>query len=138
MTCVSIFLDTNIVIYLIERIPDLGARATKLIEAQITEGQRLVVSDLVRMECRVRPLRLNDTVTLSAFDGFFTSEDVDVASITTAVCDRAAMIRAQYNFRPMDCLHLATAIEHGCQQFLSHDTHLQRFSGIDVEALTQT
>lgn len=136
MTRVSVFLDTNIVVYLIERTPGLGPVAAKCIQTLITEGQRLVVSDLVRMECRVRPLRLNDTVTLSAFDGYFSSEDVDVTLITTAVCDRAATIRAQHNFRPMDCLHLAAAIEHGCQRFLTQDLRLRGFSGISVEVLS--
>ena len=67
----SIFLDANIVIYLIERTPDQGLAAAKCIQNLIAQGQRLVVSDLVRMECRVRPLRLNDAVTLSAFDALF-------------------------------------------------------------------
>jgi uncharacterized protein len=110
----SVFLDTNVVIYLIEKTPDQGPAAAKRVQNLIEQGQRLVVSDLVRMECRVRPLRLNDAVTLSAFNGYFSSEDVDVLTITTAICDRAATIRAQYNFRPMDSLHLAAAIEHSC------------------------
>jgi predicted nucleic acid-binding protein len=132
----SVFLDANIVIYLIERTPDRGLAAAKCIQNLIAQGQRLVVSDLVRMECRVRPLRLNDAVTLSAFDGYFSSEDVDVTTITAAVCDRAAAIRAQYNFHPMDSLHLAAAVEHGCQRFLTHDLRLQSFSDINIEVLS--
>jgi predicted nucleic acid-binding protein len=132
----SVFLDTNIVIYLIERTPNLGPVAAKCIQSLIIQGQRLVVSDLVRMECRVRPLRLNDAITLSAFDGYFGSEDVDVATITAAVCDRAAAIRAQYHFPPMDSLHLASAVEHGCQLFLTHDLRLRSFSDIAVDVLS--
>jgi uncharacterized protein len=132
----SVFLDANIIIYLIERTPDQGLAAAKCIQNLITQGQRLVVSDLVRMECRVRPLRLNDAVTLSAFDGYFSSEDVEVTTITTAVCDRAAAIRAQYKFSPMDSLHLAAAIEHGCQRFLTHDLRLQSFSDISIEVFS--
>jgi predicted nucleic acid-binding protein len=95
----------------------------------------LVVSDLVRMECSIRPLRLNDAITLAAFNGYFDSEDVDVAAVTAAVCNRAAIIRAKYNFRPMDSLHLATAIENGCERFLTHDVHLQHFPDLAVEVL---
>ena len=136
MKAVSIFLDTNIVVYLIERAPGFGRAAVARVQSLLSQGERLVVSDLVRMECRVRPLRLDDAVTLSAFDGYFGSEDVDVAPITAAVCDRAAAIRAKYNFRPMDSLHLAAAIEHGCQQFLTHDMRLGSFPEIDVEVLS--
>ena len=84
----------------------------------------------------MRPLRLNDAVTLSAFDGYFSSEDVDITTITAAVCNRAASIRAQYDYRPMDSLHLAAAIEHGCQRFLTHDLRLQSFSDISIEVLS--
>jgi predicted nucleic acid-binding protein len=135
VTGVSVFLDTNIVIYLIERTPELGMVAARYIQNLIAEGQRLVVSDLVRMECSVRPLKMNDTVTLSAYQGYFDSGDVDVASITAAVCDRAALVRARHYFRPMDCLHLATAIENGCQRFLTHDVRLRGFPDIVVEVL---
>jgi uncharacterized protein len=132
----SVFLDTNIVIYLIERTPDFGPRAAKLVQTLISQSQRLVVSDLVRMECRVRPLRLNDAITLSAFDGYFDSEEVDVTAVTATVCNRAAVIRAQYKFSPMDSLHLAAAVEHDCQRFLTHDVRLRSFSEITVDVLS--
>ncbi len=88
------------------------------------------------MECRVRPLRLNDAVTLAAFDGYFASEDVEVVPITPAVCDRAAVIRARHGFRPMDALHLAAAIQHGCQRFLTYDSRLSAFPDITVDLLS--
>lgn len=131
----SVFLDSNIVIYLIERTPDFGPIAARRIESLLSQGQRLVVSDLVRMECRVHPLRDGDAVTLSAFDGYFASEDVEVTAITAAVCDRAAAIRARYRFSPMDSLHLAAACEHGCQQFLTQDSRLDGFHDIAIEIL---
>lgn len=106
----SVFLDTNVVVYLVERTPHLGTAATKRVQDFISQGQRLVVSDLVRMECRVRPLRLNDAITLAAFNGYFDSEDVDVAPITAAV-------------------------EKGCERFLTHDARLRSFSDISVEVL---
>lgn len=132
----SVFLDSNIVIYLIERTPDFGPIAAKCIQSLIGQGERLVVSDLVRMECRVHQLRSNDTITLSAFDNYFDSDEVDVTAITPGVCNRAAAIRAQYSYPPMDSLHLAAAIEHGCQRFLTQDLRLGGFPAIAIEALS--
>ncbi len=131
----SVFLDSNIVIYLIERTPAFGPIAATCIQSLIGQGQRLVVSDLVRMECRVRPLQSSHTITLSAFDNYFCSDDVDVTPITPAVCNRAATIRAKYNYSPMDSLHLAAAVEHGCQRFLTQDLRLSGFPDIAIEAL---
>jgi len=39
-------------------------------------GDLIAVSDLVRLECRVKPIRLADAVSLAQFDAFFTRPDV--------------------------------------------------------------
>ena len=36
----------------------------------------------------------------------------------------------------MDSLHLAAAVEHGCQRFLTQDLRLAGFPGIAIEALS--
>ena len=38
--------------------------------------------------------------------------------------------------KPLDALHLATAIEHSCGRFLTNDVPLQKFPLITVEILT--
>jgi predicted nucleic acid-binding protein len=56
--------------------------------------------------------------------------------ITVAVWDRAARIRAQYGFKPLDALHLAAAAEHRCTRFLSNDAPLKRFPDVLEEILS--
>lgn len=131
-----VFLDANSVIYLIEQPPNLGPKATARVSALLARGERLAVSDLVRMECNVGPLIANDTVLLAKYTTFFASPDADVLPVSAAVCDRAARIRAQYGFKPLDALHLAAAVEHGCTRFLTKDAQLKRFPDIVVEALS--
>ena len=130
-----VFVDSNIVIYLIEQPAGWGPRATRRIGALLGAGDRIVVSDLVRMECRVGPLRSGDAVALAGFDDFFASTGVRLVGVTGAVCDRAAAIRAAHHIRPLDALHLAAAIKHGCDHFLTHDQRLNAFPGIPVEVL---
>ena len=127
------FLDTNTVIYFVEQAPGWGAKVTSWIGNYRAAGQALAVSDLVRMECMVGPLTVNDQMRLGDFVSFFKAPDLAVLSITAAVCDRAARIRAQYRFKPLDCLHLAAAVEHGCTRFLTNDVPLQKFPDITVD-----
>ena len=75
-----VFVDTNIVIYLIEQPAGFGPRATAYIDAVTAAGDRIMVSDLARMECRVGPLAVSDTVTLAEYERFFTSKFVDVGA----------------------------------------------------------
>jgi predicted nucleic acid-binding protein len=58
-----------------------------------------------------------------------------VLAISPAVCDRAALIRAQYGFKPLDSLHLAAAVVHRCTLFLTSDAQMKRFPDIAVEIL---
>jgi predicted nucleic acid-binding protein len=102
----------------------------------VERGDQIVVSHLVRMECRVGPLAAGDAETLALFDRFFVSGGVQVVGITATICDRAAAIRARYGFRAMDALHLAASIEHGCQRFLTSDRRLDSFPEIAIEILS--
>jgi len=87
-----IFLDANPVIYLIENPPTYGPRITARVTILLESGERLAVSDLVRMECQVGSLKVNDPVRLAQYIAFFRSPDVSVLAVSSAVCDRAARI----------------------------------------------
>ena len=130
-----IYLDSCIVIYLIEQAPGFGPRATNRIADALAAGDKLLVSDLTRLECRAKPLVAGDAALLADYDRFFTSVVEPIALLTTAVCDRATLIRGQYRFKTPDSLHLAAAVEAGCQVFLTNDMRLNRFPGLTVEVL---
>lgn len=98
-------------------------------------GDTTAFSDLSRLECRVKPLRLGATTTLADFDAFFARPDVRLVPITTAVFDRATAIRATHNFKLGDSLHLAAAVEARCDRFLTNDHRLHGFPDITVEVL---
>lgn len=130
-----VFLDTNVVIYLVERTPSWGPKAAVRFAALLAMGAEPAVSDLVRMECRVGPLKFGNAVRLNEFTAFFTAPDMHVFPVTAAVCDRASVIRAVHGFKPLDSLHLAVAVENGCGLFLTNDGRLSKFTGIAIEVL---
>lgn len=131
----QIYLDSNIVIYLIERPPDFGPRPVARMTELRSAGGGIVVSDLTRLECRHHPLGAGDHVTLRQFDAFFDQSAVRVAPLTTAICDRATEIRAHHRIKTPDALHLAAALEMGCDTFLTNDHRLATFDRIAVEVL---
>jgi predicted nucleic acid-binding protein len=119
-----LLLDTNVVIYYVEAPAGFGPRASAWIDSHRLAGHTFAVSDLVRMECRVKPTRNGDLALVADFDLFFASSGVRVLPLTAAVCDRATLIRAAYNFKTPDALQLAAAIVHGCDRFLTADARL--------------
>ncbi|HLN30855.1 MAG TPA: PIN domain-containing protein [Gemmataceae bacterium] len=131
-----VFLDANPVIYFVEQTPTWGPKAKARIMALLAAGEQLAVTDIVRMECLVGPLKPGDLQIESDFRTFFTSHDVRVLPIVAAVCERAARIRTTHGFKPLDSLHLAAAVEHGCTLFLTNDKRSSSFPDIPVEVLS--
>ncbi len=130
-----VYLDSNVIIYLIEQPRRFGPQASARIAVLAAAGDRIVVSDLTRLECRANAVAAGDEVTLAQYDEFFSQTVERVMTLTTAVVDRATMIRGKYRFKTPDALHLAAAVEAGCQTFLTNDARLRGFPGLTVEAL---
>jgi predicted nucleic acid-binding protein len=131
-----LFLDTNVIIYALESHTIWGLPAQTRIATAQAAGDTFMISDLVRMECLVLPIRLGHAALETQYHTFFARSDVRVVAITAAVCDRAAHIRAVHNFKPMDALQLAAAVEHGANVFLTADGRLRAFTGLTVEVLS--
>jgi predicted nucleic acid-binding protein len=130
-----IYCDSVIFIYYLDHVGPLQVRAANRLAAMQAAGDRVAVSDLVRMECRVMPVRLGDTAKLALYDAFFAQSDVRVVPLTTAVLDRATAIRAKHSFKTIDSINLAAAVEGGCDRFLTNDLQLASFPDIAVEIL---
>ena len=130
-----VYLDSVICICAVEGPQPFKARARARLAAIQAAGDRLAISDLTWLECRVKPIRLGDHVGLAVMEAFLTVADIVRVSLPTAVYERACRVRASHGYRLADALHLAAAIEGGCGAFLTHDFRLGSFPGITVEVL---
>jgi predicted nucleic acid-binding protein len=131
-----VFLDANPIIYHVEQTPVWGRKASARLAVLRAAGDDFAVTELVRMECLVGPMQAGDAALEADFAAFFSAPNVRILPITTAVAQRAARIRAAHRFKPLDALHLAAAVEHGCGSFLTNDAGLKGFPDITVEILT--
>lgn len=127
-----VYLDTAPVIYLVEDIdPYFAIIAQRLSDRNITQ----VCGELMRLEARVKPIRLGQAALLSAFDAYFADIISEIIPLTRAVIDGATNLRARYNFRTPDALQLASAIAGGCELFLTNDVALRKCTEIEVEVI---
>jgi uncharacterized protein len=130
-----VYLDSVVLIYFFDHTGPFNQRASSRLAALASAKAELAVSDLVRLECRVKHVKTGDAARLAVFDAFFARPDVRIVPITTAVFDRATLIRAAHGFKLGDSLHLAAAAIAGCSRFLTNDSRLSVFTGLPVEML---
>jgi predicted nucleic acid-binding protein len=130
-----IYCDSVILMYYFDYSGPFNVRAANRLAALAAASDQLAVSDLVRLECRVKPVKDGDATKLATYDAFFARPDVRLVPITSATFDRATLLRAKHNFKLADSLHLAAAIEASCDRFLTNDARLSRCKDISIEVL---
>lgn len=60
------------------------------------------------------------------------TRNVETVAISHGIAIRAADVRARYRLKPADALQVATAIERGCDAFLTADSDFKRVTEIPV------
>ena len=115
-----IYLDSCLLIYLVENHPEHAPRVRDRLAG--VEPERLAVSDLVRMECLVGPIRSANLALQRRYEQAF-AELVQLP-LPQAVFDLGAHLRARFALKPPDALHLACAQFHGCDELWTNDNRL--------------
>ncbi|MDB6151391.1 MAG: VapC toxin family domain ribonuclease [Chthoniobacter sp.] len=128
-----LYLDAVAIIYAVERMEPWAA----LVAARIRDAQAApITSELSCLECKVRPLRLDQHDVVARFDAFFAEGVGELLPVSREVLEQAAALRAKHNFlRTPDAIHLAAAMAAKCDVFLTNDHRLDRFTEIAVEVL---
>ncbi|MCS7065774.1 MAG: PIN domain-containing protein [Fimbriimonadales bacterium] len=118
-----VYLDTSVVIYLVERIEPFCSVALNLIPAQA----QLVSSELALAESLVVPFRQQNPALIQAYRSFFQTVLREVSPVSWTVLEQAAQLRAVHRFTLLDAVHCASAMAAGCDWFLTNDTDLRSF-----------
>lgn len=129
------YLDTNIVIYAIEGQQPFQQRARDHIAALELAGHRFVVSELTWTECLVWPYRIDNGPLLLDYQKFLLDPQLNTVSLTMSSHHRASLIRGIHKYGLADSLHLAAAVEHCLDRFLTNDSRLGGFTDIITEIL---
>jgi len=128
---VRIYLDSSVVIYIVEQVSPYS----EFVDERLAGRDAVIVtSDLTRLECRVKPLRDENTALLEDFDDYFEAVGAMVP-LSREVVDLATGIRARYGFKTPDSLQLGAAVWSECEVFLTNDHRLDSFRALAVEVV---
>jgi predicted nucleic acid-binding protein len=133
------FLDASALIYLIEGNDPFATKIRKELASAVKKYPDLGagVSRLTWLECRVGPMKTNDSVRLAAFDAFFARPDLVWIELSREVVELAAAIRVQHGLKTPDSLQAASCLQVGVDHiFLTGDQSFRRVAGLNVKLLT--
>ncbi|MBK8453989.1 MAG: type II toxin-antitoxin system VapC family toxin [Thiofilum sp.] len=121
---IKVYFDTCIVIYLIEEavgfVEPISAAIAK------TPQMQVCISPLVQMECMVGVWKRQDSTLQKSYEQFFAH--CQMLNIEQTTYEQAGKLRVKYGLKTPDALHLATALENGCNQFWTNDNRLDKAS----------
>ena len=133
------FFDASALIYLIEgREPFAGSvRATLDALVERHPAMKAAVSRLSWLECRVGPMKSNDSATLSLYDAFFARPDLLWVELSRDVVELAAVVRVRHGLRTPDALQAACALQLAADHvLLTGDAAFSRVAGLNVTVLS--
>src|ERR1700722_2307282 len=99
-----VYLDTNAVIYSVEKNPAFWQLLEPLWQAAKARTVEIVSSDLTLMETLVRPMKSNDLVLAQAYQQLFQQAQTRLLPITQTVLREAARLRAATKLKTRDGL----------------------------------
>ena len=126
-----IYLESSIVIYLVERHPLYSSR----IEHALAEvkGATLATSRLVELEVLVKPLQEGRAETAALYRDFLSA--MQLLPITDETFERALSLRVLHRLKTPDALHLALAQQYSCERFWTNDSRLGTAAGSSTNIL---
>lgn len=129
----SLFLDTCIFIYFIEKYPEYNEKIAEILEYYLNKNTIFSTSVITHSEFCTMPYRTNNHLNIQQFELLLSQLDIIPIEINRKIADDAAKLRAKYgSLRLMDALQISTAINQNCDAFLTNDKKLQRIMEIQI------
>jgi predicted nucleic acid-binding protein len=130
-----VYLDSNVLIYLLEGDGELGRRARRAIGYLADRQRQIVTSELTFAECLRGPARQDNGPAMMAIRDYFLGIGAPMlVPVTRAIIDRTVYMPA---FKLIDAIHAATAIATESDLLLTNDHAFTRLTKLKVTLLSE-
>ena len=131
-----VYLDSNLYIYVFEGVETYRTRMAELLSVIDSRDIVVIASELLFTEILPRPVKEGRQDLVERYlDLVRNTPRIQLVSVDRSVILRSVHLRAEFGLRSMDALHLATALVHGCETFITNDRRLARIDLIRVSTL---
>ena len=133
----TVYVDTNAVIYRVERIEPYLTASAPLWDALDAGLLQIETSELTLLEVLVKPLRDGNTALASLYRTVLLGTNgLTCLPVTRLILESAAQLRAVHQLKTPDAIQAATALAHGSSLFVSNDAGFHRVPGLPVAVLS--
>ncbi|RKU29486.1 hypothetical protein C6497_06140 [Candidatus Poribacteria bacterium] len=123
----SVFLDTSVLIYYLEDIEPYYILAEEIFNEINDDRIRGFLSAISVTEFVTKPFADGKVTDVERFKRFLSTLSIQVLTVTYEIAERAGKLRARYpSIRTPDALIVATALESGCNIFVTNDKNLKK------------
>ena len=131
-----IYVDTNIWIYYIEGNEFFKSRVDAVFEEVERANSRLVTNEITLAECIIKPAEIGHVDMVAVYENIFARGEVDVTQLDGGLAKRAAIAAGRLGLKLIDAIHYVSAVESGCQYFLTADGHFKTGPEMTVVRIT--
>jgi predicted nucleic acid-binding protein len=132
-----VYVDTNAIIYRVERIEPYLTASKPLWDALDAGLIEVVTSDLSLLEVLVKSLRDGNVTLVNLYRTVILgTAGLAAHPMTRSVLEAAARIRAQFGLKTPDAIHAASSQATGATLFITNDAGFRRVPGLPVEVLS--
>lgn len=131
-----VYLDANIVIYILERPRAYEAVMDEFMAAVAERRFTCITAELTATGVLAGAAKSGDDKAIERCLEFFESGDiVELARTERTAFLKAGLLRARSHITMPDAIHLMTALDCGAHIFLTNDKRLRSIKGIDIVQL---
>jgi predicted nucleic acid-binding protein len=129
----QIYVDTNICIYLVQGSEPFQSFAERALSIATENDIPLISSELAFAECLYGVVKTGQQELEPLYRKLFSAEGlVYAAPVDLAILEQAARLGGESGLKLLDSIHLATALQTGCDVFLTNDKRFRGTQGLRV------
>ena len=133
-----LYVETAPFIYYIEENPTYITRMDQIMAAIRQRPIQGICSVVTLAEVLPVPLKAKNAALVQAYEAILLdSREFECVSIDQRTAIKAARLRARYELKTPDALHVAAALEARCDAFLTNDKGIQRVRELQVLVLQE-
>ena len=121
-----VFLDTNILIYLMEDYGEVSTQVANLALRMKARKDVLITSTMTLGEIMVKPYADRNDVLVQRYQSFFESPSLELVNFDEVAAWEYAVVRQDKYIKAPDAIQLACAAAVKCDLFITNDDRLSK------------